>query len=340
MNIAFTVNQTPKELAGYTTTGLALAAHKAGHNVYYIGVGDFVYLPEGKIGAHARQVPARKFRTNTTLLEAVLEQEKKLINFDKLDILWLRNDPAADMEKRAWAQDIGILFGQLAVRQGVLVLNDPSGLVHASSKMYLQYFPEAIRPKSIITRNIADVDAFYHDQHDKIILKPLKGSGGKNVFLLDKKERKNMKQIVEAICRDGFVIAQEYLPAAQKGDTRLFLMDGEPLTVDGKIAAIRRVQQQGEVRSNIHQGAKAAKAVITKQMLGMIKTIGQKLKDDGMFLVGLDIVGNKLMEINVFSPGGLGQASELNGVDYLEAVVAAAVNKADAYRKNKSKQER
>src|SRR5690606_13162942 len=95
-----------------------------------------------------------------------------------------------------------------------------------------------------------------------IILKPLKGSGGKNVFLVDKKGNKNLKQIVEAICRDGFAIAQEYLPAAKKGDTRLFLMDGEPIIKNGKVAAIQRVQKAGEIRSNIHQGAKAKRAKI------------------------------------------------------------------------------
>ncbi|WP_262246582.1 ATP-grasp domain-containing protein [Parapedobacter soli] len=327
MTITFVVNQVRKEAAGYTTTALAYEAHKRGHTVYYAGVGDLVYLPNGSVGAHCRQVPDREFRSLNTFLEAVVAEEKILKSAKKWDVLWLRNDPAADMENRPWAQDAGVLFGQLASQQGVLVLNNPTGLIKASNKMYLQYFPESVRPLSLITRNMDDVEAFYRDQHHRIILKPLKGSGGKNVFLVDKKDNKNRKQIVEAICRDGFVIAQEYLPAAKKGDIRLFLMDGEPIMIAGKVAAIQRVQQAGEIRSNIHQGAKAKRVSMNKEMRAIADTVGPLLREDGMFLVGLDIVGNKLMEINVFSPGGLIHASEFHGVDFMAAVIAAIEKK-------------
>lgn len=322
MNIGFLINQTHKELEGYTTTGLALEGHRQGHQVFYIGVGDLAYLQNGQMGAHARTVPSQKFRSPTTLLDALKESEKIAISARDLDVLLLRNDPVVDMEKRPWAQDVGILFGQLASQQGVTVLNDPKGLAHASSKMYLQYFPEHVRPETIITRNVIDVEHFYHHHHRKIILKPLKGSGGKNVFLIDKDD-KNMKQIVEAICRDGFLIAQEYLPQAKKGDIRLFLLDGEVLQEDGQVAAIRRVQKSGDIRSNIHQGGEAKKATMTKQLQAIVDVVSPKLKEDGMFLVGLDIVGDKLMEINVFSPGGLRQAGELHGVNFNRAVINA-----------------
>ena len=328
MTITFVVNQVRKESAGYTTTALAYEAHRRGHAVCYAGVGDLVYLPNGEIGAHCRRVPDREFRSLNTFLDALVATEKVLESCNSWDVLWLRNDPAVDMENRPWAQDAGVLFGQLAHRQDVLVLNSPAGLIKASNKMYLQYFPESVRPLSVITRNMADVEAFYRDQNHRIILKPLKGSGGKNVFLVDKKDNKNRKQIVEAICRDGFAIAQEYLPAAKKGDTRLFLIDGEPLIIDGQVAAIKRVQKNGEIRSNIHQGAEAKRATMNKEMKTIVDTVGPLLRDDGMFLAGLDIVGNKLMEINVFSPGGLIHASRLHGVDFAEAVIKAVEKKA------------
>src|SRR5690606_27869176 len=281
----------------------------------------------GRIGAHCRKVPRREFRTLRTFLEAVVAVEKRLVGFDKGSVMWLRNDPAADIEKRSWAQDVGLLFGQLAKQQGVLVLNDPEGLIKASNKMYLQYFPEVVRPKTLITRNMDDIEAFYRAQRHRIILKPLKGSGGKNVFLIDKKDDKNRKQIVEAICRDGFAIAQEYLPAAKAGDTRLFLMDGALLLKNGKVAAIKRVQPVGEIRSNIHRGAQAEKAVISAEMEEIVAAVGPLLRQDGMFLCGLDIVGDKLMEINVFSPGGLIQASEFQRVDFMGEVIVTIEKK-------------
>jgi len=328
MTLTFIVNQVRKELAGYTTTALALEAHRRGHTVYYAGVGDLAYLPDGRVGAHCRKVPSREYRSLHTFLEAIVAVDKQLVSSEAWDVLWLRNDPAADLEKRPWAQDAGMLFGQVAQQQGVLVLNDPVGLVKASNKMYLQYFPEAVRPQTLITRNMADIESFYRDQKYRIILKPLKGSGGKNVFLIDKKDDKNRKQIVEAICRDGFAIAQEYLPAAKKGDIRLFLIDGEPLMKDGKIAAIKRVQQAGEIRSNIHQGAKAQRAVMNPGLEHVIAAAGPLLQQDGVFLAGLDVVGGKLMEINVFSPGGLVHASEFQGVNFMEDIIASVEKKA------------
>ena len=321
MNIGFLVNQTHKELAEYTTTGLAFEAFRRGHRVFYIGVGDLAYLANGQVGAHARAVPDTEFLTPSAMLEAIRTCKKELLSASMLDVLLLRNDPTVDLESRPWAQDAGIVFGQLASLQGVTVLNNPHGLVYASSKMYLQYFPEKIRPDTIITRHVADVEAFYRDQGRRIILKPLKGSGGKNVFLIDKRDEKNMKQIVEAICRDGFAIAQQYLPNAQKGDIRLFLINGEELSADGQPAAIRRVQKQGDIRSNIHQGGHACKVMLNKQILDLVDVVSPKLKADGMFLVGLDIVGDKLMEINVFSPGGLGHAANLHQADFFQVVI-------------------
>jgi len=327
MKIVFVVNQVRKETPLYTTTGLALQAHKMGHEVYYAGVGDLAYLDQERMGAYARKVPDKQFRSPETFLQAVKDTEKQQISALEMDVLMLRNDPSADLDKRPWAQQAGIVFGQLAQQQGVTVLNNPLALSQASNKMYFQYFPKEVRPETIITRNIVDIEHFYRQHQDKIILKPLQGSGGRNVFLINKQEAKNLHQIVDAICRDGFVIAQEYLPAAKNGDIRLFLLDGQAFMVNGHYAAIHRLQKKGEIRSNIHQGGTAGKARITKKIKEMIELIGPKLQQDGMFLTGLDIVGDKLMEINVFSPGGLTHACSLYDVDFYTPVIQSIEKK-------------
>ncbi len=141
-----------------------------------------------------------------------------------------------------------------------------------------------------------------------IVLKPLQGSGGQGVFLVQPDDKSNLNQMIESISRDGYVIAQEYLPAAEKGDIRLFMMNGLPLRYRGKYAAFRRIRSADDMRSNIHAGGKKAQAEINSTHLELAKMVRPKLVQDGMFLVGLDIVGDKLMEINVFSPGGLGSA--------------------------------
>ena len=203
-----------------------------------------------------------------------------------------------------------------------MVVNDPDSLAKATNKMYFQYFPESVRPATIITRSMEDIKNFYNDHNKHIILKPLQGSGGKNVFMIDK-NAKNLNQIVDAIGRDGYIVVQEYLAAAKKGDVRLFLLDGKPIDINGKIAAMHRSQASGDIRSNIHQGGSVSMPKITKKTLEIVDAVAPKLIRDGMFFVGLDIVGDKVMEVNVFSPGGLGHSSRLNDVNYFESIIKA-----------------
>ena len=213
------------------------------------------------------------------------------------------------------------------MRNGVLVLNHPSSLASAVNKMYFQHFPEILRPKTVITRDHDEVKKFFETQKRKMILKPLQGSGGTNVFMMDKKNEHNLSQTIDAICRDGFVIAQEYLPEAKNGDTRLFLMNGEPLQVDGQYAIMQRVNASNDIRSNIHAGGRPEKAKMTDQIMELADIVRPKLIQDGMFLVGIDIVGDKLMEINVFSPGGLNVMGQMYDVDFSTPVIEAIEKK-------------
>ncbi len=327
MKIAFVINDITTEKAGYTTIFLALTAHKRGHKVYVFGVGDLGYSSDGHMIAQARAVEEHSYKSNETFFKALEKAAPKKISSSDLDVLYLRNDPSEDINKRNWAQNAAYIFGQVAMRDGVIVLNHPARLSDAINKMYFQHFPEVLRPKTIITREAKDIFDFFEEQKGKIILKPLQGSGGKNVFMVDKKSKSNLNQIIEAISNDGFIIAQEYLPKAKDGDTRFFLMNGLPLQKDGVYAAMKRVNKSGDIRSNIHSGGKGKKADIDDEMLELVKILTPKLIQDGMFLVGVDIVGDKLMEVNVFSPGALNMISNMYEVDFGSVVIEAIEKK-------------
>lgn len=327
MKIAFVVNDIATERAGFSTVHLAFTAHRMGHDVYMMGIGDLAYYPNGHMGGRARKAKNKKYKSAEVFLNELVASNPEDVTAQELDIIFLRNDPSDDIMDRPWAQNAGIIFGQIAVKSGALVLNDPNGLSEAINKMYFQHFPEAVRPNTLITRDIKEIIAFYEEHGQKIILKPLQGSGGKNVFLAQEHDLSNINQMVEAICRDGFVIAQEYLPQATDGDIRLFVMNGEALQCDGKYAAFRRVNESGDIRSNVHVGGKVKPVKVDDSMLELVDIIRPKLIRDGMFLVGIDIVGNKLMEINVFSPGGLNVGGELYKVDFTEKVIAAIEKK-------------
>ena len=327
MKIAFIVNNINTEKAAYTTIYLALSAHKRGHKVYISGVGDLGYSADGHMVSKSRTVGDQIFKSKETFLKALLKSEPEKISSVDLDVLFLRNDPSEDINQRNWAQNAPYIFAQIALRDGVIVLNHPQSLANAINKMYFQHFPELLRPRTIVTRDPKEIEEFYIEQNQKMILKPLQGSGGKNIFVVDKNSKSNMNQIIEAISLDGFVIAQEYLPDAVNGDTRFFLMNGLPLQVKGKYAALRRINKEGDIRSNLHVGGKGDNAEVTQEMLELVKVLKPKLIEDGMFLVGVDIVGNKLMEINVFSPGALNMISEMTDADFGTAIISSIENK-------------
>jgi glutathione synthase len=177
-----------------------------------------------------------------------------------------------------------------------------------------------------VTRNKKRILAFARSE-GTIVIKPLQGSGGQNVFIVRQNDLPNLEQMIDAIVRDGFVVAQEYLPSAAEGDTRLFLMNGQPLMARGKYAAFRRVRTGDDMRSNVSAGGRIRRAAVDEQMLRLADMIRPRLVEDGMFLVGLDVVGDKLMEINVFSPGGLGSAQKLEKVDFCVPLVDALERK-------------
>jgi glutathione synthase len=335
--IAFFVNDIEREYENYTTTTLAHAASGRGHAVCYITPSDFVLNPDDSLSVHGRFIPDRKYKRRSDFFKVLKSDEDckiKKLDASDLDILMLRSDPSIDMD-RPWAMESGILFGREAAKRGVVVVNDPDSLAKAINKLYFQSFPANARPETLISKNSDDIKAFANAHKGNIILKPLQGSGGAGVFKLDPRNQSNLNQMIEAIGRDGYIIVQAYVPAAKKGDIRLFMMNGDPLQINGKYAALRRVAAKGDIRSNIHVGATREAVELGETELRVAELIRPKLIADGMFLVGIDIVGDKVLEANVFSPGNLESCSELAGVDFTAPILDSLERKVAIAREYK-----
>jgi len=185
----------------------------------------------------------------------------------------------------------GIIYGRMAVRKRVIVLNDPDGLSKAMNKLYFQTFPKNIRPATLITRDKEKIFDFFK-KYKRIVIKPAVGSQGRNVFLVS-----------------------------------LFMLNGDILEYDGVYAAFKRVPKEGTIRTNIHAGGKFERAKIDDKIIEIAKEVSPKLKQDGIFFAGLDIVGNRLLEVNVFSPGGIDKVKILEGVDFAPLIVQAIERK-------------
>lgn len=328
MRIVIVLDRLEVEKPRATTIVLAHAAAARGHTVYLLDALDLTYYPDGQVGGEAYRVPAGRFDTVEEFLEAVraAAASREPISTAALDVLWLRQNPSEWPQELRRPVHAGILFGQIAARRGVLVLDHPDTLAYAESKLYLEHLPESVRIRTLITRNAAEIRRFHKECGGQIVVKPLDGYGGNDVFLI-REDTTNLNSIVASLAEQGYVIAQEYLPAATGGDTRLFMMNGEPLMAEGRYAAIHRLNAEDDFRSNMTAGGHAVKATIDGDILGVAGVVGPRLREDGLFLVGLDIIGGKLLEINTISPGGLYSAARLEGVDFAAAIIRAIERK-------------
>jgi glutathione synthase len=316
------------------TALVAYWAAKRGHAVHLLSLDRLTYFPDGRIGGEAVRAPGRGVRSPLGLVRAIrgARAVHERITTDDMDILWLRYNPSEEVEaERYWGQDAGILFGRLAMERGVLVINDPDTLSFARDKLYFQHFPEAVRPRTLVTRDLEEIRRFRKECGGRVVIKPLGGYGGADVFLVDGDDA-NLKSMTDAVARSGFIMVQEYLPAAKQGDTRFFLVNGEPLVVDGRYAAIRRVAAPGDFRANMTAGGSAKRATIDDTILELAGIVGPKLRQDGIFFAGLDIIGDRIVEINTISTGGLTSATRLERRDFGRAVVERLERKLELRR--------
>lgn len=323
IKLGFVINDMATEKDNYTTIRLARKAINRGHEVVLIGLGDFLYAADGTVQARAHCPSLKRYKDDKALLDDLQGPKARIekVMVEELDVLMLRSDPAEEIEKRPWAPNSGLLFAQLAVLKHVIVLNDPVHLTDASNKTYFQHFPEVVRPVTCITMDAAEIRTFIKDRGGNGVIKPLQGSGGQSVFVVTPESKGNLNQMIEAVTRDGYAIVQEYLPKAAKGDLRLLMLNGRPLRVDGTYACVRRFNDSGDARNNISAGGKYEIAVPDEAVLRLAEIVGPKLMRDGMYLAGLDIAGDKMMEINVDTPGGITMADDLTGIDFSGVII-------------------
>lgn len=331
LRIIFVVNDVATEQDDYTTIRLARKASARGFDVALVGLGDFIYDPEGSVSAMATVATAQDFKDDTAYLGHLQnDNPKQRVTIDDYDLIMLRSDPAEELEDRPWAPSSALLFCQLAAANGVVVVNDPHNLTDAVNKTYFQHFPESVRPATCITRETEEIVKFVKANGGKGVIKPLQGSGGQGVFIIDEDNKQNLNQIIEAVTRDGYAIVQEYLPKAADGDVRMLTLNGRPLQVDGTYACLHRFSQTDDHRSNISAGGGSKLVEPTEEMLRVAELVAPKLVADGMYFCGLDLVGEKMMEINVDTPGALNYIEDECGIDFSGAILDDMVRKVRA----------
>jgi glutathione synthase len=329
MRLAYFVNDVATEIDEYATTRLARAAAQRGHEVWYVGVGDVEFGgSEGQVVARAHAAVFEEDDTLASFMERVKEGDAERVVMDDLDALFLRNESIDDLlQDRPWASPLAVVFGQMLQARGVTVVNDPTSLVRATSKLYLEEFPEKIRPRSLVTRDPEAIERFVREVGHSVV-KPLYGAKGRNVFMIEDEGETNLAQMTEAVLQDGYAIVQEFVDGGEEGDARIFLLEGEILERDGVLAAFRRVPSGNDPRANISTGGRSVPLEIGDKQREIVQAMGAKLVADGMWFVGIDVIGGKVVEINAESPGGMQSVERLYEIDVCPTVIEALERRA------------
>ena len=213
------------------------------------------------------------------------------IKLGELDAILMRKDPPFDME---FVYSTYIL--ELAERQGAMVVNSPAALRDCNEKAYCAWFPE-VCPETLITRNAGDFRAFL-EQHQDIILKPLDGMGGASIFRVQQNSP-NISVIIETLTEHGtrYAMAQRYMPEIKQGDKRILMVNGEPIPY-----CLARIPAEGETRGNLAAGGRGVAQPISEDDRKIADIVGPELVKKNILFAGLDIIGDRLTEINVTSP--------------------------------------
>lgn len=219
--------------------------------------------------------------------------EEAFVELPSLDAVFIRKDPPFDAA-------YGHLTRQLdLVKDRVLVLNDPTGIRDANEKLYAFHFSE-LMPRSIVSSSPRRLLDFVREVGGRAVIKPLDGAGGTGVLALSLEDR-NTRSIVDIMTKEGqeLALVQEYQPAVRVGDKRVLVLDGRVL------GAILRVPRGDDLRANIHAGGNVEPTTLTLAEEQLVATIGPRLRRAGLVFVGLDLIGEKLIEVNVTSPTGI-----------------------------------
>ncbi|MFY8274296.1 glutathione synthase [Pseudoalteromonas sp. SSDWG2] len=268
-------------------TGFAmmLEAQKRNYELYYIEMDD-LFLRQGHAYAHAAK--AQVFDDENKWYELADQQD---IALGDLDIILMRKDPPFDTE---YIYATYIL--ERAEMAGALVVNKPQSLRDANEKLYTAWFSE-FTPDTLVTRSAKQIRSFLAE-HGDIILKPLDGMGGASIFRV-KHDDANIGVIIETLTEHGsrYAMAQNYIPAIKDGDKRVLVVDGEVIPY-----CLARIPQKGETRGNLAAGGRGEVRPLTDDERRIAESLGPTLKAKGLLFVGLDIIGDKLTEVNVTAP--------------------------------------
>ena len=287
-----------------STLAMMIEAQRKGHEIIYI-TPDSLFIKSGIPSASSNKMEVRNDPSDW-----FTKEEETIIELSELDSILMRQDPPFNS---GYIYNTYVL--EMAARQGVNIFNNPRSLRDCNEKVYATEFPQCCT-KHLVTSRKDFLTDFVLENKDTVI-KPLDGMGGASIFRV-KANDPNLNVILETIT-DHFtekVMIQEFIPEITEGDKRILIVDGKPMS-----ASIARVPAEGELRGNLAAGASAVAKSLSDRDLWICEEVGPSLVEKGLLLVGLDIIGDYLTEINVTSPTCFKEYKELCDIDVAEIFI-------------------
>ncbi|MAS82546.1 MAG: glutathione synthase [Legionellales bacterium] len=283
---------------------MLLAAQKRGWDIYYMEQKD-LFINNDVPMANLQPLKVEENPEHWFTLSDTKTQQ-----LSSLDIILMRKDPPFNLE---YIYSTYIL--EHAERLGTMVVNRPAALRNVNEKFFITHFPDCIAPTQV-SRNMAVLLDFVA-QHGNIVIKPLDGMGGQGIFRVNATDP-NTKVILETITKNetSYVMAQKYLPEISSGDKRILLINGEPVPY-----VLARIPAEGEFRGNLAQGGNGKGLELSERDRWICQQVGPKLRDMGLFFVGLDVIGDYLTEINITSPTCIRELDNLYNINISEELM-------------------
>lgn len=268
-----------------SSMAMMFEAQKRGYEIYYMEMKD-LYLDRGQCRASANIIKVFDDPLHWYELE-----EANDIAVSKLDAVLMRKDPPFDTEFI-----YATYMLERAEVEGTLIVNRPQSLRDCNEKLFTAWFAD-LTPRTLVTRSNKLIRDFHKEEKD-IIIKPLDGMGGSSIFRIGPNDP-NVGVILETLTDHGnqYAMVQEYMPEIVDGDKRILIVNGEPMPY-----CLARIPAQGETRGNLAAGGRGEARPLTPTDKLIAETIGPELKKRGLYFVGLDVIGDKVTEINVTSP--------------------------------------
>ena len=320
MRIGFLIGGLPSLQPTFAGVHLAWSAHRRGHEVCFVTADDLSFLDDGSVLATTLRVRAGDYAKPADFHRALLSGDavREDDTLSGFDVVFIRYNP---LREPHGAPPSPILDFCWRLRlAGTFVVNDPEGVFRAWGRLYLADLPADVHARTLVSRSPAQLKAFVRELGGEAVLKPLAHAGREKVFHVRRGQPRNLNAIITSITKDGYAVAQEYLPEAEDGEKRVLLLGGEPIRIGDQVAIYRRLPglADGEKQRPSLKHRRCAFGAAEERICDLLRP---KLLADGLTFVSVDLAGGKILELNAFSPGGIHSLREIYRMDVARVII-------------------